>query len=86
MITKMKSFKYDKYYRAEDKYLGETFDFLIERGCYYEKIGKDNQPVFFFGEWKVSDIPEIAASKFVGGAVMGAFSMRHAKKYFIYAI
>lgn len=74
------------FYRAESSFLGDEFIFEIENGDYYEKIGKSDEPIMFYGEWKQSDVKEICASKIIGGAVLGAFSMRHENEYYIYKI
>lgn len=75
-----------KYYRAESTFLGDEFTFEVEKGDYYEKIGNNNEPLMYYGEWKISDTKEICASKIIGGAVLGAFSMRHEDEYYIYEI
>lgn len=72
------------YYRAEPEFLGEVVDFKPEG--YYEAVGKDNSPIFAFDEHRVSNIPELCASKIVGGCVMGSFSMTRSNEYFIYQI
>ncbi len=87
MITKFN--KYNKYYRAVEEDLGKTVEF--EPLGYYEAIDKDGNPVMKYDTFWVSDVPEVAASKTVGGAVMGLYSMfmQHGKKpnfFYIYEI
>lgn len=88
MIKNFKIFENQqpKYYRAESSFLGNEFTFEIKKGDYYEKIGEDDEPIMFYGEWKISKTKEICASKIIGGAVLGAFSMRHEDEYYIYEI
>lgn len=89
MITKFKIFEKNsesKYYRAIEKNIGDDVIFNIKNGGYYEAIGEDEEPKFMFGEYLESDILEIAASKYVGGCVMGLFSMSRARNYYIYEI
>jgi hypothetical protein len=87
MITKFN--KYNKYYRAVEEDLSKTVEF--EPLGYYEAIDKDGNPVMKYDTFWVSDVPEVAASKSIGGAVMGLYSMfmQHGKKpdtFYIYEI
>jgi hypothetical protein len=72
------------YYRSEPKFLGESFKFVPDG--YYEAIDDNNEPKLIFNEYRVSKIPEVCASKYIGGCVMGGFSMNHTREYFIYEI
>ena len=79
----------EKYYRAVEKNLGKTVEFEPEG--YYEAIDDYGDPIYKFNTFWVSDKPEVAASKSVGGAVMGLYSMfmQHGKKpeiFYIYEI
>lgn len=78
------NFKRDVFYRAEPEFLGNDIDFKPEG--YYEAISDNNSPIFAFDEHRVSDIPELCASKIIGGCVMGSFSMTHSDEYYIYQI
>jgi hypothetical protein len=87
MITKFN--KYNRYYRAVDTDLGKTVEF--EPLDFYEAIDKDGNPIWKYDTFWTSNIPEVATSKTVGGAVMGLFSMfmQHGKKpdtFYIYEI
>jgi tRNA nucleotidyltransferase/poly(A) polymerase len=78
-----------KYYRAVEKNLGKTAEFEPEG--FYEAIDDDGNPIFKYDTFWVSDKPEVAASKSVGGAVMGLYSMflQHGKNptvFYIYEI
>ena len=79
------------FYRAMEKYMGN--DILFEPNGYYEGIDKNNGPIYKYDTFWVSNTPETAASKYVGGAVLGLTSMfryHHKlevnKPIFIYAI
>ena len=61
------------YYRATDEFLGEKV--LFEPKGYYEGIDDRGDPIYKYDTFWVSDTPEVAASKYVGGAVLGASSM-----------
>jgi 2'-5' RNA ligase len=79
----------EKYYRAVEKNMGKTVEFEPEG--YYEAIDDKGNPIFKYDTFWVSDIPEVAASKSIGGAVMGLYSMfmQHGKKptiFYIYEI
>jgi tRNA nucleotidyltransferase/poly(A) polymerase/predicted GNAT family acetyltransferase len=79
----------EKYYRAVEKYMGETIEFEPEG--YYEAIDDDGNPIYKYDTFWVSETPEIAASKSVGGALMGLYSMfmQHGKNpgvFYVYEI
>jgi hypothetical protein len=81
--------KSQKYYRAIEKNLGETVEFEPEG--YYEAIDDDGNPIFKYDTFWVSDKPEVSASKSIGGAVMGLYSMfmsngKNPTEFFIYVI
>lgn len=66
-----------KYYRAIPN--DEGLYVLFEPKGYYEAFDDDGYPIFMTGDvMAVNNKPEIAASKTIGGAVLGAWSMfRH---------
>lgn len=67
-----------KYYRAIPNYEGA--DVVFEPKGYYEAFDDDGNPIFHTGDIMLkSDKPEIAASKTVGGSVLGAWSMFRVK-------
>ena len=67
-----------KYYRAIPNYEGD--DIIFEPKGYYEAFDDDNNPILHSDNiFLKSDKPEIAASKNVGGAVLGAWSMFRTK-------
>ncbi len=79
----------EKYYRAVDKYLGKYAKF--KPNGYYEAIDDNNNPIFKYDSFWESEIPEIAASKLIGGAIMGLYSMylenkKTPKTFYIYEI
>jgi hypothetical protein len=79
----------NKYYRAIEKNMGKTIEFEPEG--YYEAIDDEGNPVFKYDTFWVSDVPEVAASKSIGGAVMGLYSMfmQHRKNptvFYVYEI
>ena len=79
----------EKYYRAVEKYMGETIEFEPEG--FYEAIDDEGNPIWKYDTFWVSDKPEIAASKSVGGALMGLYSMfmQHKKNpevFYVYEI
>ena len=66
------------YYRAEHKYVGHDVTF-IPKG-FYEKTNAEGSPVFHKYDYNMhiaSDVKELAASKTIGGAILGAWSMRN---------
>ena len=70
-----------KYYRAVTSFIGNELEFIPND--YYECIGANNEPKYYYGVMAVSDIMEICGSKYIGGAVLGSLSMfinNHAKK------
>lgn len=75
-----------KYYRAVKDYSGKQT--IFEPKGYYEEINNDGNPIFHYGEHTVSNTKEISASKYIGGAVLGAFSMLRGKinTVFIYKL
>ena len=66
--------KINLYYRAEtsNDFVKEK---IFEPNGYYERVGKDGNPVIKYDEYVISDTPEIAASKTIYGAILGAASM-----------
>jgi len=78
------------YFRAQDEFIGDSV--VFEPNGYYEAVDEDGFPIEFYGEFAESETKEIAASEYIGGAVMGNFSMHYnmnrkiVKKYFIYKI
>lgn len=79
----------EKYYRAVEKYMGKTIEF--EPQGFYEAIDDEGNPIFKYDTFWVSETPEVAASKSIGGAVMGLYSMfmQHGKNpgvFYIYEI
>ena len=64
-----------KYYRAIDTFIGDNV--ILEPAGMYERIGDNEEPVFQAGEHAISDEEETCASKYLGGAAMGAFSARN---------
>ena len=79
----------EKYYRAVEKNMGKTVEFEPEG--FYEAIDDDGNPIWKYDTFWVSETPEVAASKSVGGAVMGLYSMfmQHGKNpqvFYIYEI
>ena len=79
----------DKYYRAIEKYMGETIEFEPEG--FYEAIDDNGNPIYKYDTFWVSETPEVAASKSVGGALMGLYSMfmQHSKNpgvFYVYEI
>lgn len=72
-----------RYYRASPEYLGKKV--TLTPTDYYEAIDPSGESSMIFDEYMESDIPEIAASKYIGGAVLGSFSMNRGKAiYYIY--
>jgi GNAT superfamily N-acetyltransferase len=64
----------NQYFRAE---VGDDFQkqkTFIPNG-YYEMVGKDGNPVIKYDEYAMSNVPEVAASKTIYGAILGASSM-----------
>lgn len=89
MITKYKKYSKNKYYRAIETNMGESVEF--EPQGFYEGIDKNGDPIFKYDTFWISDVPEVAASKTIGGAVLGLFSMfmQHGSKsdtFYIYEI
>lgn len=73
------------YYRCLPEYIGKTI--LFEPRNYFEHINDEGNPVYNYGEYVRSGIKEISASKYIGGSVMGSFSMnRTTKTFYIYTI
>jgi len=85
-MIKLSELVSNKSYRAVGKYLGDVVTF--EPTGYYEAVDDyDDSEVHFFGEPMESDVAETAASKYVGGCVLGEYSMNRNKgPYFIYEI
>lgn len=75
-LTEQKSEQ--NYYRAIPNY--EGVDVVFEPKGYYEAFDDEGNPIFHSGDvMLISDKPEIAASKTVGGSVLGAWSMFRTK-------
>jgi len=79
----------EKYYRAVEKNMGKTIEFEPEG--FYEAIDDDGNPIYQYDTFWESDIAEVAASKTIGGAVMGLYSMfrtngRNPETFYIYMI
>jgi len=77
------------YYRAIEKNMGETVEFAPEG--FYEAVDDDGNPIFKYDTFWISDKPEVAASKTIGGSVLGLYSMfvQHGKNpgiFYIYQI
>ncbi len=78
------------YYRAINKYRGN--EIVFHPKGYYEATDNQGNPIIFKGDvWMRSEIPELTASKTVGGAVLGLWSMGNhhglnIKNAFIYKI
>lgn len=64
-----------KYYRAVDTFYGQTFYF--EPRGYYEAFDDDGSPIMVSGSdvFRKSTNPELSASKTIGGAILGLWSM-----------
>ena len=74
-----------KYYRAIGSHIGNDVLFIPED--YYEGVRDDNSPAYKYGSFWTSNIPEICASKYIGGAVLGASSMlKTTNELFVYEI
>lgn len=63
----------EKYYRVVEKNMGKTIEFEPEG--FYEAIDDNGNPIYHYDTFWQSEIPEVAASKTIGGAVMGLYSM-----------
>ena len=79
----------EKYYRAVEKNMGKTVEFEPEG--FYEAIDDNGDPIWKYDTFWVSETPEVAASKSVGGAVMGLYSMfmqyrKNPQIFYIYEI
>ena len=79
----------EKYYRVVEKNMGKTIEFEPEG--FYEAIDDNGDPIYRYDTFWESDIPEVAASKTIGGAVMGLFSMfmsngRNPSVFYVYEI
>lgn len=72
------------YYHGSNKFVGDKI--LFKPKGFYEKIDKNNNPIFAFDEYELSNIPEISASKYIGGAILGCFSTKRTREIFIYTI
>lgn len=67
-----------KYYRVIPSYEGNVV--VFEPKGYYEAFDDDCNPIFHTDDIMLkSDKPEIAASKTIGGAILGAWSMFRTK-------
>ena len=78
------------FYRAIPEFIGKSVTF--EPKGYYEATDDEGNPITVAGDvWAKSNIPELAASKTVGGAILGLWSMGNhhglkINKCFIYQI
>jgi hypothetical protein len=76
---------FSRYYRASDVFLGEEVVFKPEN--FYEEVGYNNEPSYNYGSFSISEIPEVCASKYIGGSVLGSFSMlKNENNFYIYTI
>jgi hypothetical protein len=88
--SKKKAPSSKSYFRAQDKNIGKIVTF--EPSGEYEAVDEEGDPIYVYDDFLTSDISETAASNYIGGAVMGNFSMHHnmgakvVKKYYIYQI
>jgi hypothetical protein len=89
ILEEIKSF--NTYYRAVGSYGGDEVEFNPEG--YYEGIDDNDQPKYKYDTFWISNVGETAASKYIGGAVLGASSMFRTEsklkpqtKLYIYAI
>ena len=78
-----------KYYRAVEKNMGKTIEF--EPNGYYEAIGDNGYPIMKYDTFWTSRTKETAASKTVGGAILGLYSMfinhgKDPKTFYVYEI
>jgi len=74
-----------KYYRAEGEFIGKEVKY--EPKGFYEAIDDDGGLVPTYGGYHRSTIKELSASKYVGGAVIGSYSMREGTDtFYIYEI
>jgi hypothetical protein len=72
-----------KFFRAEPVFKGDAI--TIEPDGYYEAIDEDGDPEMEYGEFSESEIAEVCAANYIGGAVLGSYSMnRDAKTFYIY--
>ena len=75
-IKEMMGLPNQTYYRSVDKFLGEKVMFTPQG--YHEKFDDQGNPVFTQGDVIArSEEPELAASKTIGGAALGLWSMLH---------
>ena len=79
----------ERYYRAVEKNMGEIIEFEPEG--FYEAIDADGNPIWKYDTFWISETPEVAASKTIGGAVMGLYSMfmqynKNPQVFYIYEI
>jgi hypothetical protein len=79
------------YFRAESSFVGNKV--LFEPKGFYEGVDDQGGPKYKFDTFWVSDTPELAASKYIGGAILGASSMirvgelfKTGAKVFVYEI
>jgi len=63
----------ENYYRATNNFLGKETIFIPKD--FYEAIDKNDNPIYKYDTFWMSNIPEICASKYIGGAVLGCLSM-----------
>lgn len=92
MIDKVKSFKQfvnentnkQSYYRIITNFEGSSI--VFEPKGYYEATDDEGNPIMHTGDvWSRSNTPEISASKTVGGAVLGLWSMGYSQGFNIEA-
>lgn len=78
-----------KYYRVVDEFGGNEIEFQPEGN--YEAVDNEGNPIIKYDTYMRSDVGEVAASKSIGGAVMGLYSMMvsHGQKpnmFYVYEI
>ena len=67
-----------KYYRIITNFKGDSV--VFEPKGYYEATDDEGNPMMHTGDvWSRSTTPEITASKTIGGAVLGLWSMGHSQ-------
>lgn len=72
------------YYRAENKFIGDNV--IFEPNGYYEEVDEDENPIMLDDEYSESEVGEVCASKYIGGAVLGHYSLIKSNVFYIYEI
>lgn len=73
------------YYRCLPTFGGEKI--IFEPKGYYEVVNDDGTAIMRYGEYVRSKVKELSASKYIGGSIMGSYSMnRNTRTYYIYKI